>query len=382
LFGVGDFIPPKPVIHIWRNKNGDRTTTPPANSNISDTCSPDSKSHISIGTPTVNFNKASYKRNMKNLADVSDSSFIQPINVSLRNDDIIDLTCTGSQLQTKKNRLSTKSRTWIKPLNLFILQKQEIIHNDWLSDTHMSAFNTVMKKQFPNMHGFQHTGYVPQRITLDGKTDRWTYPIPLAPARLPYVQIHHNGANHWVMSYAFKNRKLIVLDSMNKGTLQESLQVQFGYIYSDLYKDHAIHVIMPFVNQQVGSTDCGIYAIANAVEVCMGGYSGILDSTTKMDWEFDQPKMRDHLITCFEKQEFTPFPKKSCFGPTIKLESFHILCSCIMCLCPDIMGDLIRCDLCDRLFHRRCVNVGRVDKEKCPMWFCLDCVSVSDADSD
>ena len=55
------------------------------------------------------------------------------------------------------------------------------------------------------------------------------------------------------------------------------------------------------VQQQNGAVDCGLFAVAYAVEVCYG-YSPSVVS-------FDQRKMRTHLHQCLSKGMIVPFPK-------------------------------------------------------------------------
>ena len=53
--------------------------------------------------------------------------------------------------------------------------------------------------------------------------------------------------------------------------------------------------------KQVGGKDCGLFTIANALEVLGGNdVSQVI---------FDQSKMRKHLISCFENGKISPFPK-------------------------------------------------------------------------
>ena len=56
------------------------------------------------------------------------------------------------------------------------------------------------------------------------------------------------------------------------------------------------------VQRQKGATDCGLFAVANLVEVLTGG--------DPRKARFDQGKMRDHLFWCLVEQKFTPFPKQ------------------------------------------------------------------------
>ena len=53
-------------------------------------------------------------------------------------------------------------------------------------------------------------------------------------------------------------------------------------------------------HKQTGVNDCGVFAIAYAVNILNGiEPDGVV---------FDQSKMREHLIQCFEKQDLQPFP--------------------------------------------------------------------------
>lgn len=54
-------------------------------------------------------------------------------------------------------------------------------------------------------------------------------------------------------------------------------------------------------HKQHGSTDCGIFAIAYAID--------ILNSQEPHKYIYDQSKMRQHLINCFISQQMTQFPK-------------------------------------------------------------------------
>ena len=52
--------------------------------------------------------------------------------------------------------------------------------------------------------------------------------------------------------------------------------------------------------EQVGSTDCGLFVIAYAVD--------ILNGNNVYDLIYDQTKMREYLIACFEQQKIATFP--------------------------------------------------------------------------
>ena len=63
-------------------------------------------------------------------------------------------------------------------------------------------------------------------------------------------------------------------------------------------------------HKQIGSDDCGVFAIAYAI----GMFNGIEPDKVI----YDQSKMRSHLIQCFEKQQLDPFPihRRKDYAPT------------------------------------------------------------------
>ena len=63
---------------------------------------------------------------------------------------------------------------------------------------------------------------------------------------------------------------------------------------------HVIKVLFTEVSWQPNPNDCGLYAIANAVCDALG-----IDPTTQ---GYVTSEMRQHLISCFEKNEISPLP--------------------------------------------------------------------------
>ena len=55
------------------------------------------------------------------------------------------------------------------------------------------------------------------------------------------------------------------------------------------------------VQKQIGSADCGLFALAFATDLCQG-----LDPTTQ---RYDQVLMRQHYVTCLESAKVTPFQR-------------------------------------------------------------------------
>ena len=57
------------------------------------------------------------------------------------------------------------------------------------------------------------------------------------------------------------------------------------------------------VQQQEGTLDCGLFSIANVVEVCLGN--------NPENVPYDQNKMRSHLKECFNAGVLNPLPRGS-----------------------------------------------------------------------
>ena len=65
-----------------------------------------------------------------------------------------------------------------------------------------------------------------------------------------------------------------------------------------------ITVKAPRVQQQEGSSDCGLFALAFAVEIAFNGLQ------TGIQSNFDQTRMREHFEKGLTEKVFQPFPKE------------------------------------------------------------------------
>ena len=57
-------------------------------------------------------------------------------------------------------------------------------------------------------------------------------------------------------------------------------------------------------HKQVGTTDCGVFAIAHSIDILFGN--------NPSEIVHEQSKLRQHLVDCFEKGILTTFPKYKC----------------------------------------------------------------------
>lgn len=113
------------------------------------------------------------------------------------------------------------------------------------------------------------------------------------------IQIHHVRNNHWITSCS-TNGCVQVCDSIYN-SLSEDTAVQLSDIYHSLEKTNKLEVNMLQCQHQTGSTDCGLFAIAWAVEFANGNKP---ENVT-----FDQKKMRAHLIQCIDNGKILRFPQ-------------------------------------------------------------------------
>ena len=78
--------------------------------------------------------------------------------------------------------------SWVPELHLTEQHLYDLLLGDALSDTHVSAAQTLLAKQFPQIRGFQPTLFS-QKCELFNR-------VPSGAS----IQIHHNGKHHWVTS--------------------------------------------------------------------------------------------------------------------------------------------------------------------------------------
>ena len=104
-------------------------------------------------------------------------------------------------------------------------------------------------------------------------------------------------------------------DSLISRKLSESLCTQLRQRYSNTSNPLSVYILP--VDQQTNAVDCGIYAIANAVE--------FLHEDGNPEAIFKPEEMRSHLIQCLEAGEMTPFPKSQKRRKGRKAKTFELI---------------------------------------------------------
>lgn len=123
----------------------------------------------------------------------------------------------------------------------------------------------------------------------------------------------------------------------------------------------------PIAKNKRGGTDCGLFAIAYATDLCCGN-----DPSQK---EYKQSQMRDHLLTCLQKNHLDPFPADARYPSMRVVKSFKIPLYCI-CRLPDNREEKMgECDECKEWFHKSCLSIPQqvFEEDYKKGWRCTKC---------
>ena len=123
------------------------------------------------------------------------------------------------------------------------------------------------------------------------------------------------------MGIHLSNGEIYLLDSLALN-ITTSLEYQLAQIYVENRKTKLI--ILPETQKQDNSIDCGLFSLANAVEFCQSGFKG------GTHIKFEQKYMREHLVHCLEKGNFSAFPKNHVgfASKNIKINTYKIEIDC------------------------------------------------------
>ena len=136
------------------------------------------------------------------------------------------------------------------------------------------------------------------------------------------------------------------------------------------------NLMLKFVNvqRQVGTAECGVFAIAFAYALCNG-----VDPHTI---GIDQHASRAHLLKCFKIRALSPFPTMS--RPRrmgrkriIVERKVKVFCTCRLPFSKtdNTLGPMVACQKCKKWYHQCCKNIpSAVYSNVKSIWFCDTCV--------
>ena len=126
-------------------------------------------------------------------------------------------------------------------VNLLERDRDTILSKRRLDDNVINESQKLLKKQFPNIGGWQDTLLC--QTSFSAVTDE-------------SVQIHHTGKNHWVCSTSI-NGHLRVYDSSSSKNITSSMERQLAECYQTLATDRTLAVELPPAQTQQGEVDRG-----------------------------------------------------------------------------------------------------------------------------
>ena len=145
-----------------------------------------------------------------------------------------------------------------------------------------------MKVSFPSQNGLKDTNALEIQHKWQASPEN-------------FVQIIHVEGCHWAC-VSNKFSPVDTVDIYDSGHFYPSSTV-LTQVAAILKSSQSFELRVVNVQQQQGGDDCGLFAIAFAVDLCMGN-----DPFTS---SYTQKAMRDHLAKCFENNLFVQFPQEA-----------------------------------------------------------------------
>ncbi|XP_078701302.1 uncharacterized protein LOC144927629 isoform X3 [Branchiostoma floridae x Branchiostoma belcheri] len=234
-------------------------------------------------------------------------------------------------------------------VNLSADDKAVLTNNEMLTDDHIQAAQRLLHHQYPALQGLEAPTV---GLCEDG----------FAKMTGKGLQIHHNSRSHWVLS-SYTDGQVRLYDSIG-ADMTSSLQVQLYQTYVAFadQERNVLTIILPGVQRQKNVVDCGLFAIAWAVDIAQGqDVSSIA---------YDDRKMRSHLEKCFEQGRLTPFPHLTSYRKKVGLTRVSRISLVCHCKQEEGLGRIEACGACQRIFHVSCLPVNPPSDGT---WKCGDC---------
>ena len=132
-----------------------------------------------------------------------------------------------------------------------------------------------------------------------------------------------------------------------------------------MHRGDKVTIINEKVQRQVGGSDCALFALAFARDLCHG--------LNPKNQKYHQGSMQKHYISCLENAAMVPFPK------TEKRVPSHLDCKksfvSIFCECrpPKDRAEYVQCHTCRAWYHPTCVNIPEWAVNTKRRWRCSKC---------
>ncbi|KAL5506352.1 hypothetical protein EMCRGX_G007973 [Ephydatia muelleri] len=213
-------------------------------------------------------------------------------------------------LSTEEETPVEKVWTTIGETTLLEEEKSILMNRKWLNDKIIKAGMHLLKTAFPHISGFQDPMLqVTNTFNIQKSTE--------------FIQCLNVAGMHWITiaTVGCTPGTVRVYDSLNK-----KLTKALKNTVADLLHSSTKKIEVEYVNcqYQQGSEDCGLFAIANACELCFGGDPSVV--------KYTQDDMRKHLLKAFDTLRLMQFPSKMrrVSQHVLQREFIDIYCTCRM----------------------------------------------------
>ena len=170
----------------------------------------------------------------------------------ITNNDLIEVESDLDE-NTLAISMSDGKSDWVQSLNLSMIDLTLLLSNSgWLNDDLIRAAQVLLKKTFPKVGGLSDPLYVAAGRKRN-PDEKW-------------LQIINVGdRNHWVMASNFHCNidHVCVYDSLHMKPSEE-LSYQLSCLCACPVETTSLKIQVMNVTRQSGSSDCGLFAVANA----------------------------------------------------------------------------------------------------------------------
>ena len=209
-----------------------------------------------------------------------------------------------------------------------------------LKDDTINLCQKIIVEQFDLSRGFEDTTLSPDKFT---------------PVSEKFIQVLNVSNKHWILVFRGQFGQINICDSLvTDGKYPKKVVKSISRI-ANCHGSVLELRVLP-VQQQKNSIDCGMFAIAHAIEILHG------ENVEKSS--FDVNLMRDHLLVCLQLQKFSPFPKTN--KRVYRCRSVSLFFD-VYCICREAyFHDDVKSD--DIYFMANCNNCGE--------WYCKKCMNI------
>ena len=195
-------------------------------------------------------------------------------------------------------------------------QECKLLKKDyWLQDVDIEAANKLLRHQFPELLGL-YSPLLGQNLSFPLTQD-------------PFVQILHVRGNHWLTVAGMSSSLIYIYDSRYDHADDDTRMLIAAIVRSN---QSSITLKIQPTQFQLGSYDCGLYAIAYATDLAYGNDPASL--------QYTQKELREHFWNCLPASIFnlqtgsTSYPGRALSSTGCK----HPCTTCIQTAVPRMPG--------------------------------------------